>query len=157
MVLEVQAQGERWLADVGFGGAGLLDPLPFASEEPVAQGAWSFRLQREDDLHVVRWSQPDGWLDLYAFSLEPVPAIDFEVGNHFTSTWPESPFVTNIRVQRPGLDERLGLSREEFVVMRPDGEERSPVTSNDHLLDILADRFDLSLPRDTELWSPADA
>lgn len=157
MVLEVQAQGERWLADVGFGGGGLIDPLPFGDENPVPQGAWSFRLQREGDLHIVRWSQPDGWQDLYAFDLEPQPAIDFEVGNHFTSTWPESPFVTNIRVQRPGLEQRLGLSREEFVVTRPDGEERIPVTSNEQLLKILADRFDLRLAPDTELWTPAIA
>jgi len=149
MVLEVVAEGEKWLADVGFGGAGLLDPLPFGSEEPVHQGAWSFRLQREDDLHVVRWLQREGWQDLYAFTLEPQLSIDFEVANHFTSTWPRSPFVTNIYVQRPGLQERLGLTREEFVVKLPEGEERTVVTSDEQLVEILEGRFDLRLPAET--------
>jgi N-hydroxyarylamine O-acetyltransferase len=157
MILEVEAAGERWLADVGFGGAGLLDPLPFASEEPVRQGAWKFRLQREGDLHVVQWLQAEGWQDLYAFNLEPQLAIDFEVANHFTSTWPGSPFVTGVRAQRPGLEERLDLSSEAFVVTRPEGEERTRVTSNDQLLDILATRFDLSFPSGTPLWSPPGA
>jgi N-hydroxyarylamine O-acetyltransferase len=156
MVLEVEAAAERWLADVGFGGSGLLDPLPFGSDEPVRQGAWSFRLQDEGGLHIVRELQPDGWQDLYAFTLDPQLAIDLEVSNHFTSTWPESPFVTNVRVQRPGLRERLGLSREEFIVTRPEGEERTAVTSNEQLLDILASRFDLSLPEGTQLWSPTE-
>ena len=44
MILAVDIAGTRWLADVGFGGDTLLDPISFESGEPVQQGAWAFRL-----------------------------------------------------------------------------------------------------------------
>jgi N-hydroxyarylamine O-acetyltransferase len=149
MVLAVGVDGLSWLTDVGFGGDGLLDPLPFEDERPVSQGAWTYRLRREQDEFVVQSLRGDAWLDLYAFTMEPQSPIDYEVANHFTSTWPRSPFVTGLRVQKPGPDERLALLDDTFIVQRPDKEERTPVNSAEELLAILADRFGLVFPDGT--------
>jgi N-hydroxyarylamine O-acetyltransferase len=149
MVLAVEAGGERWLADVGFGGDGLLDPIPFASEAPVNQGAWTYRLDREGDLFVVRSLHGDEWLDLYAFDLQPQLPVDYEMANHFTSTWRGSSFVKHVTVQRPGPDERLVLWERSFVVQRFGSEERTDVRNPDHLLEILEDRFGLAFPEGT--------
>ena len=40
------------------------------------------------------------WEDLYAFSREPVEDIDYEVGNWYTSTHPDSGFVRTLTAQR---------------------------------------------------------
>ncbi len=146
MVLRVEIDGERWLADVGFGGDGLLDPLPFDGGDPVRQGSWSYRLQREDRLFVVRSLATGGWVDLYAFDLQPQLPVDYEVANHFTSTWPRSPFVGGLTVQLPGVDERLVIRGAVFSVQRPDGEERSTISSNEELVRILAAQFGLMFP-----------
>jgi N-hydroxyarylamine O-acetyltransferase len=149
MVLAVEAGDERWLADVGFGGDGLLDPIPFASEAPVRQSAWTYRLDREGDLFVVRSLHADSWLDLYAFDLQPQLPVDYEVANHFTSTWPGSSFVKHVTVQRPGPHERLVLWERSFVVQRVGSEERTDVVDSEHLLRILGDRFGLVFPDGT--------
>jgi N-hydroxyarylamine O-acetyltransferase len=149
MVLAVEAGDERWLADVGFGGDGLLDPIPFGLDEPVRQGAWTYRLDREGDLFVVRSLHSDSWLDLYAFDLQPQLPVDYEMANHFTSTSPGSTFVKHVTVQRPDPDERLVLWERSFVVQRVGGNKQTNVRDSEHLLQILADRFGLVFPDGT--------
>ena len=153
MVLAVEAGDERWLADVGFGADGLLDPISFAHQAPVHQGAWTFQLEREGDLFVVRSLHGDAWLDLYAFDMQPQLPVDYEMANHFTSTWPGSSFVQHVTVQRPGRDERLVLWERSLLVQRVDSEERIDVRDPDHLLQILEDRFGLVFPDGTRFPS----
>jgi N-hydroxyarylamine O-acetyltransferase len=149
MVLALDVAGARWLADVGFGCDGFLDPVAFGSRDPVRQGAWTFRLDEEEGLHVLRGLRLDGWLDLYTFTMEPQLPVDYEVSNHYTSTWPRSPFVTKVVVQRSGVDERWMLIDDELSVERPDGTERWTVGSPQERLSVLADRFDLVFPEGT--------
>jgi N-hydroxyarylamine O-acetyltransferase len=149
MILAVDIGGARWLADVGFGGDTLLDPMSFDGDEPVQQGAWAFRLVDDGDVRVLWGLRGDGWLDLYSFTEEPQLPVDYEVANHYTSTWPRSPFVTKIIAQRSGLDERWMLIDDELRVERPDGTERWRVVSPEERLSILAERFDLAFPAGT--------
>ena len=149
MVLAADIEEERWLVDVGFGGDTLLHPIPFDRDEPVRQEAWTFRLGHEGDVRVLRGLRADGWMDLYAFTEEPQLPVDYEVANHYTSTWPRSPFVTKAVVQRSGLDERWMLIDDELRVERLGGTERWTVDSPEERLSILADRFNLIFPEGT--------
>ncbi len=149
MILAADIDGTRWLADVGFGGDTLLEPISFDGDEQVQQGAWTFRLIREAHSRVLQGLRPDGWMALYAFTEEPQLPVDYEVANHFTSTWPRSPFVTKVVVQRSGLDERWMLIDDELRVERPSGTERWTVISPEERLFILADRFGLAFPEGT--------
>src|SRR5262249_55036820 len=47
MNLLVEVDGSPWLADVGFGGDGLLEPLPLVEGRESRQAAWTYRLMRE--------------------------------------------------------------------------------------------------------------
>ena len=149
MILAVDIEERRWLADVGFGGDTLLDPIAFDNHERVQQGAWAFQLIDEGGVRVLRGLRSHGWLDLYAFTDEPQLPVDYEVANHFTSTWPRSPFVTKVVVQRSGLDERWMMIEDELRVERPDATERWTVDSHEERLSILADRFGLDFPEGT--------
>jgi N-hydroxyarylamine O-acetyltransferase len=149
MILAVDVDGRRWLADVGFGGDTLLDPIAFDDSEAVRQGAWAFRVTDEGDVRVLWGLRADGWIDLYTFSEEPQLPVDYEVANHYTSTWPRSPFVTKVIAQRSGLDERWMLIDVELRVERPDGTERWTIGSDTERLVILAERFGLAFPEGT--------
>lgn len=103
MLLSVAVEGRDWLADVGFGGDGLLRPVPMdgeVSEQP--QGL--VRVASEGPLRVLQSEQPGGWMDLYAFEPAPRHPVDFEMANWYTSTHPDSRFVTTLTAQliRPG-------------------------------------------------------
>ena len=146
MLLSVEINGEPWLADVGFGGEGLLYPIPLDRDNPIRQGAWTFRVQSEGDVQVLQSLHTDGWFDLYAFTREPQYPVDFVVSNHFTSTYPHSPFVQSIVVQRTSLDARWILRDRELTEQRPDRQTTTVVADDNALLLTLADVFGLHFP-----------
>jgi N-hydroxyarylamine O-acetyltransferase len=152
MALRVGVDGEDLLADVGFGGDGLLGPAPLDGRE-VEQFGGMVRVAREGRLHVLQRRSADGWRDLYAFTLDEAFPIDYVMANHFTSTWPESPFVHTLTVQiaRPG--ERRTLHNRTYAVRR-DGGESVRELADDEFLPVLRDDFGLELPDGTPLPLP---
>lgn len=149
MLLAVEADGEKWLADVGFGGEGLLMPLRLKADEVQRHFSWHYRVIVEGASHVLQTSRPEGWFDLYTFTMEEQYAADYEVSNHFTSTFPSSPFVTRLVVQRPGKDVRLTLVNRQLTEQRPDGVSEITLADDDEVLEILAERFGLRFPAGT--------
>ena len=157
MVLKVASEGEDWLADVGFGAAGLLLPVRFGDHAEVRQFAWTYRLIEEGGQWVLRSLRDGAWTDLYAFTLEPQLPVDFEVANHYVSTHPQSRFVQTLTAQRVGPDERRTLVNREFSIERAAGTERRTLSEDDdELLALLADSFDLRFPAGTRFRLPAD-
>jgi N-hydroxyarylamine O-acetyltransferase len=116
-VLVVSASGREWLADVGFGGPGLRLPIPLEVEQIFEQYGDRYRLRREPIGIVLQKESRDSFLDLYAFNLEELTLdIDIEMGNHFTSTWPQSIFKLRRMCSLPKPWGRITLSDMELTV-----------------------------------------
>ncbi len=110
MLLHVRLDGASWLADCGFGGHGLLLPLRLDAGEGVQeQFGQAYRIVADGALRVLQWRKDGVWTDLYAFVPEPRYEIDFAMGNHFTATYPLSPFLRTLVVMLPGPERRLIL------------------------------------------------
>lgn len=148
MCLCVQIGNRRWIADVGFGGEGLLMPVPMDGKA-VQQYLWEYRLFQEPDGVWVLQSAGDGWNDLYAFTLEPQHDVDFMMANYYVSTYPESPFVRTLTVQLPRSDCRQILRNRELVIDTGSVFERINLGDDDELLYTLSSRFDLRFPAGT--------
>jgi len=146
MLLLVEAEDSRWLADVGFGGEGLLPPVPFGSGAEVRHYAWSYRVVKEADGQWVLQSLRDGsWSDLYAFSLKPQQAVDSELANHYTSTHPNSRFVQTLTVQLPEPEKRLILRNRELVEDRGETVTTRRLVGDDEIFRTLIETFGLEL------------
>jgi N-hydroxyarylamine O-acetyltransferase len=147
MALLVQAEGGQWLADVGFGGDGLLEPIPLEHEHTSRQGPWTFRVVREAG--PWNWAlqslRPEGWSDLYGLTLEPQHPVDYVMANHFTSTHPLSQFTRVATAQRTGLDRRLTLRGQVLAETTPDGATEEQVVDAGALDDVLLERFGIAL------------
>ena len=98
LVLCVRLEGATWHADVGFGAGTPLEPLPFGPGEVHEQSGWRFRVVEDGPELVLQTASGSDWLDLYGYLPQPVPLVDVETSNWFTSTHPRSPFVTGLRV-----------------------------------------------------------
>jgi N-hydroxyarylamine O-acetyltransferase len=126
MVLRLVIDGDPWLADVGFGGLGLLEPMPLCEGATSQQSGLTYMLRREDHVWVLscrgalNWLDPTaapgaGVMDLYEFSEDPQTPADVEVANHFTSTHPNSMFRRTLTIQRTTREERSILRHDTFT------------------------------------------
>jgi len=149
MTLLVEAGGGPWLADVGFGGGGLLRPLPLLPNAVAEQYGWKYRIVEEGPVYVLQSLRADGWFDLYSFNLEEQLPIDYEVANYYTATHPESHFTFTLTAQLPGTSERFRLTNRRFTIETPTGITESNVETDDELIELLGNRFGLEFPRGT--------
>ena len=150
MLLLVEAEGGRWLADVGFGGEGLLLPVPFGSGAEIRQYAWCYRaIEQAGSTWVLQSRRNAAWLDLYAFSLEAQHAVDYEIANHYMSTHPNSRFVQTLTVQLPGPQRRMILRNRELIEDRGETVTARMLANDDVLLHILEETFGLHFPPGT--------
>jgi N-hydroxyarylamine O-acetyltransferase len=152
MVLRVEAGAEARLADVGFGGGSILRSISLATATVVDQFGWRFRLVDADGATTLQAHRPEGWVDLYAFTLEPQQPIDYEIANHYTSTHPDSPFTRTLTVQRTSPDRSWILRDRTLFELTPSAETETTIT-DEELLAVLAERFEISLPEGTRLVS----
>jgi N-hydroxyarylamine O-acetyltransferase len=150
VALAVEIGGVPWLADLGFGSYGLLEPLPLQAGE-FQQFSWPYRLVREADQWALRAPVGGIWQDLYVFSLEPQLAVDFEPANHYVSTHPDSRFVRVLTVQRVSPEVRKVLRNTELITTTPAGESSRIISGDDGLLSVLNSEFGLSFPEGTRL------
>jgi len=148
MCLCVRIGAVSWVADVGFGGEGLLMPVPM-NGEAVQQYLWKYRMTQESDGVWVLQSAGNEWNDLYAFTLEPQHDVDFMMANYYVSTYPESPFVRTLTVQLPRPDCRQILRNRELVIDTGNVFDRVILRDDEELLDTLSSRFRLDFPAGT--------
>jgi N-hydroxyarylamine O-acetyltransferase len=130
MVLTVPIDGASWLADVGFGGLGLLEPLPLVEGAVAEQAGIVYTLRREHGLWILAMRESatterlrramfgDASMDLYEFTDDPQTPGDVEMANHYTATHPDSLFKRTLTIQRTSRTERLILRGDKFVRYR---------------------------------------
>jgi N-hydroxyarylamine O-acetyltransferase len=148
MTLRVEADGEGWLADVGFGAGSIFRSIPIEPSGDVDQFGWRFRLVDDGGIRVLRARRPTGWTDLYAFTFEPQHAVDYELANHYTSTHPSSPFTRTLTAQLSAPEHSLILRGRKLIEETPVGQSMSEV-GEDEVLGVLAERFTLVFPPGT--------
>jgi len=145
------AEDDRvWICDVGFGQG---PPQPWelrARPEEFSLGQWRFRFERRagelgDDLWALHQFGRGGWVERYTFTTNPQYRIDFEVGNHYVSTSPRSPFTTRPFVQRFLPDVRHVLDGHTLTAERPDGTVETRELETAELPAVLSDIFDIDL------------
>jgi len=108
---------------------------------------------QEDGLWVLQSLHGDGWTDLYAFTLEPQHAADYEMANHFNLTHPESRFRKTVTAQLAAPGVRRILRGGELTVDEGTNVTRRPV-GPDELLAVLDESFGLRLPDGTRIKVP---
>ena len=145
MALQVHAGAERWLADVGFG-SGLLEPLSFDAAGAHTQGGWTFELAPTGaGAWQLRERQGQDWVTRYSLDQQRLHPADVVMANHFTSTYPRSPFVGQLVVVRRDADSTRQLIGRRLTVTLPDQSTDERRLSDREFADALRETFGLSL------------
>jgi len=91
MFLSVTLPEGRFVVDPGFGALASTEPVPIPEDEPCARADATHWLQSDAARWTLKVRTADAVVDAWVTTMEPEHAIDFEVGNHFMSTHPDSP------------------------------------------------------------------
>jgi N-hydroxyarylamine O-acetyltransferase len=125
-VLIVTLAGQKWLADTGFGGPGLREPVPIAPDRTFEQYDESFRMRQDPELGMVLQKKSGkGFIDLYSFDENELTLeSDIAIANHYTSTSPDSIFRIRKMCSLPQPRGRTTLTDLELTLHR-NGRRRS--------------------------------
>ena len=157
MLVLVTQEGRRYITDVGFGGMVPTAPLLLDSEDAQATPHEPYRLvhhlvEHRDGRYTLRAQVAGAWRALYVFDLVPPAPVDYEVGNWYVSTHPDSPFVGQLVAARTGEGLRKTLRNGDFAVHRIGvGTERRRLADVDSVIAVLRDEFGLQVPQHPQL------
>lgn len=152
----VEASGQTWLCDAGFGGPGSALPVALDMRSPVTTPWGTFRL-RDDAATgetVLERETPTGWFALYGFDRSPITQAEIAEANILCATGSGSPFPSHLMMNRLTKEGRVSLFDREFTEMTATGTCQRSLTSASELSDVLANRFGLpeALARDQAIW-----
>ncbi len=143
-VLRVTADDRVWLSDVGFGSSPL-EPIALEDGAESAQGAWRYRLTRDEPEWILHSWRDGGWLAVHAFTESPRYPIDFAVTNHYMATHPRSLFHGRVMAQRMSQDRLEVLEGTRFTTHRPPAGREDRELTPAEVIAVLADVFDVVL------------
>jgi len=146
MLLGVDLDGRRHIADVGFGGTTPTAPLCLDTDGEQRTAHEPFRLVAAGGEFVLQAGIGQSWRSLYRFDLQEQFQADYEMVNWYQCTNPNSYFTTNLMAARPVVGARYALRNSEFSVHHLDGRsERRVLRTAAELRDTLTGTFGLAL------------
>ena len=169
MLLRVDLTGQAYIVDAGFGGPVPTGPLRLEPDTVQETPHGPSRLVLSSGEFILQSYIGNKWRPLYRFDLKERFQVDYEVFNYYLSTSPNSPFVTDLLVAKPGSNCRSTLHTNCLIGRQVDiGPERTCLaTSAEHCIDggsrrrdfttvgdiiqSLEDVFNLSLPISMDL------
>jgi N-hydroxyarylamine O-acetyltransferase len=155
MFLTVALKEGTFVVDPGFGALAPRVPVPVEEGSEARSGKEVHRLGRDGRFRVMR-VQTDKLVDAWFSTLEEEEATaDFEMGNHYTSTHPDSQFVNRIMMRALTPDGRVGVMNRDVTIRRGDQVVSEQLADRRALRALLAEYFGFDLPGVEQLRVPS--
>jgi N-hydroxyarylamine O-acetyltransferase len=144
MAIVVNANGEEWLCDLGFGSYGIRAPLRLdLLDAEIKQDFDTFKLSKTNEREYLLQALVEGtWTDQFAFDLSPQEWIDFVPANYLSSTHPDAIFVQKLVVVLHNPKGRISLSGDILKTVIEGRIEKQTIRPED-TASILSSRFHL--------------
>tara|TARA_R110000850_G_scaffold277143_1_gene423541 strand:- start:33892 stop:34719 length:828 start_codon:yes stop_codon:yes gene_type:complete len=142
MLLLVEADGQQWVADTGFGGMTLPVPIRFIVDEIQDTPHGQYRLGCDSRIYRLETQIKEEWKVLYMFDLAPHYPPDYEVYNWHVSRHPSSYFVTDLVAARAAKEGRHVLHDTQYSFYSLAGEvEKRQLHSVNEIKELLENTF----------------
>ncbi|SFO98674.1 arylamine N-acetyltransferase [Pseudomonas sp. NFPP28] len=154
----VTLDGVRYITDVGFGGMVPSSPLQLDTEAVQATAHEPYRLTFDGQGSYTLWAQvAEEWRGLYVFDLQVQADIDYEIGNWYVSTHPDSVFVGQLKVARLAPGKRHTLNNTHYAIHSLDWpSEKRTLGSADEVVQVLTETFRIRVPDTATLRQTLD-
>ncbi len=152
MLLCVDLEEGRYVADVGFGGLTLTAPLRLAADIEQPTPHEIFRLVALEGGFAMEALLQQAWKPLYRFDLQAQLLPDYELSNWYVATHPESHFTFVLMAALPASHGRFALNNRQLTLYRADAPPEQRVLKDaEELRTVLQETFGLVLPETPEL------
>lgn len=147
MLLLVEINGITYVSDVGFGGDAPCIPLTLETNKVQTTPSGDYRLIADKKYgYILQEYFYKKWRTLYCFDLSEQDISDFEVGNWYTSTHPDSHFKKDLTASIKRNYNRYSLFNRTFSTYHTDGtHEKKVLKTVSEIREILSDVFTINL------------
>jgi len=148
MFLTVPLPEGNFVVDPGLGGLAPRVPVPLVDGESASIDGETHWMVRDADRWMLRaqMNRDDTPVNAWVTSMEQDYPIDFEMGNHFTSTYPASPFMNRILMRALTDDGRVTVMNRDATIWRGDTPHKFVLEDRRALRGLLAEYFGIDLP-----------
>jgi N-hydroxyarylamine O-acetyltransferase len=155
MFLVVTLPEGRFVVDPGFGALAPRVPVPLENGRVVRVGDEAHWMAHDDGYLVLRTQAKDKTIDCWITTLDRDNVVDFEVGNHFTATFPDSPFRSRIMLRALTPGGRVSVMNRDVTIRRGDAVETAQLADRAALRALLQRHFGFDLPEVETLRVPS--
>lgn len=147
----VNLGGTVWIADVGFGGYGLIEPLRLTPNEVQVCAGEEWMVSQSHGGFEVNVRRDGDWFPLYWFDLATCYSVDVDLVNHYHQTSSASFFNQNRLIARTKPGERLFLTNDELKTIWAGVTQTRKIASRTEYLAVLDGQFGIRLPQGVPL------
>jgi N-hydroxyarylamine O-acetyltransferase len=155
MFLTVVDGGTTWVLDPGFGGPGPVLPVPLVEGQEARHGRDVHRMVRRDGEWVLEGLMNGAMAPLWTASLEPQLPVDFELANHYVSTFPGSLFLSRLMIRALTPDGRVSAMNRDLTILRDGVAEKRQLEDRADLRQLVAVHFGFDMPEIERLRIPS--
>lgn len=146
MFLTVPLAEGRFVVDPGFGALAPRVPVPLRDGEIVTAGEEAHCMVQDGSHWVLRASSDGEFVDGWVTPLEADNVVDFDMGNHFTSTYPASVFRQRLMMRALADDGRVSVMNRDVTIMQGAAVRTLQLADRKALRSLLAEHFGIDLP-----------
>ena len=146
MFLKVSLAEGTFVADPGFGALAPRMPVPLVERTTAIREDETHAMVRDGGSWVLRARSGDDVVDAWVTTLDLDNLVDFEMSNHFASTWPESSFVNRIMLRAFTTDGSVSEMNRDVTIRRGNDTQLAQLADRAGLRVLLARDFGFDLP-----------
>jgi N-hydroxyarylamine O-acetyltransferase len=147
MFLVVTVPEGRFVVDAGFGGLAPQHPLPLLHTPPAQHARLTHWMTHEPPYwRMCAWSKGEV-VEAWATTLEAEGPADFEMGNHFVATHPESVFVNRILLRAITPTGRVTVMNRDATIWHGTEAESFELADRAALHELLVTHFGIDVPQ----------
>jgi N-hydroxyarylamine O-acetyltransferase len=155
MFLTVPLAEGSFVVDPGFGALAPRVPVALVDGVATREGSETHWMVRDGPFWVLRAQVTGDPVDAWASTLEPDNAVDFEMGNHYTATHPDSAFVNRIMLRALTPDGRVTVMNRDVTRWHGATPHVTQLADRAALRSLLNEHFGFDLPQVEQLHVPS--
>lgn len=155
MFLTVPLAEGVFVVDPGFGALAPRMPVPLADGVEIHSGGDTHWMHRDAGRWTLRALRDGETVDCWTSTMEQEFAVDFEMGNHFTSTWPGSPFVDRLMMRAITPDGQVTVMNRDVAIRAGSDVRRLQLPDRTALRVLVGDHFGFDMPELETLRVPS--